>query len=216
MSFNFINSVTTAYHGVDDSGYTFKFQPVVPFRAWGASNILRVVVPYQIDGPGDEGLKSVTLFNLVVLPQKWGRLAFGPVMSLSESASDALSKFAIGPAVGAMKPISKKLNIGLFTQNLFATHVGITQLQPIVAYQLGNGWALSAGDLQFTYDWERGGWVTVPIGFQIGKVQRVAGQAMRFALNPQWNLRNVTGADKVQVTFTVTAAGAGQVKRRRP
>ena len=103
-----------------------------------------------------------------------------------------------------MKPLSKKLNIGLFTQNLFATHVGITQLQPIVAYQLGNGWALSAGDLQFTYDWERGGWVSVPIGFQIGKVQRVAGQAMRFALNPQWNLRNVTGADKVQVTFTVT------------
>ena len=89
MSFNFINNVTTAYHGVDDSGYTFKFQPVVPFRAWGASNILRVVVPYQIDGPGDEGLKSVTLFNLVVLPQKWGRLAFGPVMSLSESASAA-------------------------------------------------------------------------------------------------------------------------------
>ena len=140
----------------------------------------------------------------MVLPQKWGRLAFGPVMSLSESASAAPSRFAIGPAVGAMKPISKKLNVGLFTQNLFATHVGITQLQPIVAYQLGNGWALSAGDLQFTYDWERGGWVSVPIGFQIGKVQRVAGQAMRFALNPQWNLRKVSGADKVQVIFTVT------------
>lgn len=204
MSFNMINSFTTSYHGLDDSGYTFKFQPVVPFRVWRASNILRVVVPYQTSGPGDEGLKSVTIFDLVVLPQKWGRFAIGPVMSLSESTSPVPSKFAIGPAVGAIKPISKKLNVGLFTQNLFAAHVGITQLQPIIAYQLGNGWALSAGDLQFTYDWERGGWVSVPIGFQIGKVRPIAGQPMRFALNPQWNLRNVEGAPKVQLTFTVT------------
>ena len=204
MAFNLINGVTTSYHGVDDSGYTFKFQPVVPFRAWRVNNILRVVVPYQVDGPGNEGLKSVTIFDLAVLPQKWGRLAFGPVMSLSESASAAPSKFAIGPAVGAMKPLSKKLSVGLFTQNLFAAHVGITQMQPIVAYQLGHGWALSAGDLQFTYDWERGGWVLVPIGFQIGVVRPVARQPVRFALNPQWNLRNVTGADKVQITFTVT------------
>jgi len=204
MAFNLINSFTTAYHGLDDSGYEFKFQPVVPFRAWGVNNILRVVVPYQIDGPGNEGLKSVTIFDLVVLPQKWGRFAFGPVMSLSESSSAAPSKFAIGPAVGAMRPMSKKLNVGLFTQNLFASHVGITQIQPIAAYQLGNGWALSMGDLQFTYDWERGGWVSVPVGFQIGVVRRVAAQPFRFAINPQWNLRDVTGAAKAQVTFTVT------------
>jgi len=204
MSFNLINNFTTSYHGLDDSGYTFKFQPVVPFRAWRASNILRVVVPYQTSGPGEEGLKSVTIFDLVVLPQKWGRLAFGPVMSLSESTSPVPSKFAIGPAVGVMRPISKKLNVGLFTQNLFAAHVGLTQIQPIVAYQLGNGWALSAGDLQFTYDWKGGGWVSVPIGVQIGKVRPIARQPMRFALNPQWNLRDVTGAPKVQLTFTVT------------
>ena len=84
------------------------------------------------------------------------------------------------------------------------TFVGITQGQPIVAYQLGDGWALSAGDLQFTYDWERGGWVSVPIGFQVGVVRPVARQPVRFALDPQWNLRNVTGAPKVQLTFTVT------------
>jgi hypothetical protein len=204
MAFNFIGEVTTSYHGLDDHGFTFKFQPVVPFQAWHVSNILRVVVPYQVDGPGDEGLKSVSIFDLVVLPRKWGRLGIGPVMSLSESASDAESKFAIGPAVGAVVPLSKKLGVGGFTQNLFATGVAITQLQPIVAYQLGHGWALSAGDLQFTYDWNMGEWVSLPIGFQIGKVQRVAGQAMRFSLNPQWNLKNITGASKAKIVFTVT------------
>ena len=125
-------------------------------------------------------------------------------MSLSESASDAESKFAIGPAVGAVVPLSKRLSAGAFTQNLFATGVAITQLQPIVAYQLGQGWALSAGDLQFVYDWNTGEWVSLPIGFQIGKVQRVAGQAMRFSLNPQWNLKDITGAIKAKVVFTVT------------
>ena len=204
MAFNFIGEFMTSYHGLDDHGFTFKFQPVVPFQAWHVSNILRVVVPYQVDGPGDEGLKGVSIFDLVVLPQKWGRLGIGPVMSLSESASDAESKFAIGPAVGAMVPISKKLSVGAFTQNLFATGVAITQLQPIVAYQLGHGWALSAGDLQFVYDWDMGEWVSVPIGFQIGKVQKVAGQPMRLSLNPQWNLKDITGASKAKVVFTVT------------
>lgn len=204
MSFNFINEFTTSYYGLDDHGFTFKFQPVVPFRAFKTSNILRVVVPYQTDGPGSEGLKSVTIFDLVVLPQKWGRLGIGPVMSLAESASSAESKFSIGPAVGAVVPISKKLNLGAFTQNLFASGVAITQLQPIVAYQLGHGWALSAGDLQFVYDWELDEWVSLPIGFQIGKVQRVAGQAMRFSLNPQWNLKDIDGANKAKVVFTVT------------
>jgi hypothetical protein len=204
MSFNFANDFRTSFYGMDDDGFEFRFQPVVPFRAWKVSNILRMTVPYQVDGPGDEGLKGVSIFDLVVLPQSWGRLGFGPVMTLSESASDAESKFSIGPAVGGMHPVSKKLNVGLFNQNLFATGVALSQLQPIVAYQLGSGWALSAGDLQFVYDWNMGEWVSIPIGFQIGKVQRVAGQAMRFSLNPQWNLKDIDGANKAKVVFTVT------------
>jgi hypothetical protein len=204
MAFNLIGEWTTSYHGLDDHGFTFKFQPVVPFRAWKVSNILRLVVPYQVDGPGDDGLKSVSIFDLVVLPQKWGRLGIGPVMSLSESASDAESKFAIGPAVGAVVPLSKKLSVGGFTQNLFATGVAITQLQPIVAYQLSHGWALSAGDLQFVYDWNRDEWVSLPIGFQIGKVLKVAGQPMRLSVNPQWNLKDITGAGKAKIVFTAT------------
>jgi len=210
MSFNFINDFRTSFYGVDDDGFEFRFQPVVPFRAWKTSNILRLVVPYQTDGPGNEGLKSVSIFDLVVLPQKWGRFGIGPVMNLAESESAAESKFSIGPALGAVVPISKKLNVGGFTQNLFASGVAITQLQPIVAYQLGSGWALSAGDLQFAYDWNLGAWVSLPIGFQIGKVQRVAGQAMRLSLNPQWNLKDIDGANKAKVVFTVTLLAPGK------
>jgi hypothetical protein len=204
MSFNFIFDFQTSYHDLDDSGFEFRFQPVIPFRVWSASSILRVVVPYQVGGPGNEGLKSVSIFDVVVLPQKWGRLAIGPVMTLVESASEQPAKFSIGPAVGAIVPVSKTLNLGLFNQNLFGNGVAITQLQPIVAYQLGHGWALSAGDLQFTYDWERGGFVAIPIGFQVGVVRPVAGQPVRFALNPQWNLKDIPGTTKTKLVFTVT------------
>ena len=61
MAFNFIGDFRTSFYGSDDQGFEFRFQPVVPFRAWKTSNILRVVVPYQTDGPGNEGLKSVTI-----------------------------------------------------------------------------------------------------------------------------------------------------------
>ena len=58
MSFNLINSLPRRTTGSTTAATRFKFQPVVPFRAWGVNNILRVVVPYQIDGPGNEGLEE--------------------------------------------------------------------------------------------------------------------------------------------------------------
>jgi hypothetical protein len=203
LTLNFIGDARAGYHGVDDNGFEFRFQPVVPYKAWGAPNILRVIVPYQATGPGNEGLKSVAVANLTVLSQSWGRWAVGPVLSMEQSDSDKQSKFSIGPAIGAIAPVSKKLMIGVFNQNLFASNVAITQIQPIIAYQLGDGWALSAGDLQITYDWKQGQWAALPIGFQLGVVRPIAGQPVRFSVNPQWNVKNITGAVKSSVIFTV-------------
>ncbi len=115
MSFSFLSDFTLSYHDLDESGFEFRFQPVVPFRAWKTNNILRVVVPYQ-----------------------------------------------------------------------------------------ASGWALSSGDLQFTYDWQRGEWVSVPIGVQIGVVRRIAGQAFRVSVNPQWNLSDIAGADKATIVLGIT------------
>jgi hypothetical protein len=204
MSFSFVNDFHTSLYDLDDQGFEFRFQPVVPFRAWGGSNILRIVVPYQGSGPGNEGLKDVSIFDLVIVPQRWGRLAIGPVMSFYQSDSDAESKFAVGPAIGVVKPLSKRLLVGAFSQNLFAAHVGISQIQPVITYQLGHGWALSAGDAQFTYDWERDEWTNVPLGVQIGVVRIVAKQPFRFYVNPQWNFKDITGAVKSKVVFGVT------------
>ena len=97
MSLNFLNDVKVSHWDNDEGGFEFEFKPVVPFAAWGKANILRVVVPFQTAGPGEEGLKDVSIFDLVILPQKWGRLGLGPVMRWAESSGGAASKFLIGP-----------------------------------------------------------------------------------------------------------------------
>lgn len=68
----------------------------------------------------------------------------------------------------------------------------------------GNGWALSSGEMQLTMDWERGGLVNVPFGVQLSKVTSLAGQPVKYALNPEYNARSIDGAPRWQVRFTFT------------
>lgn len=206
MSFNIIGDYTGAFHGPDNgrSGDAFDltFRPVIPFKAFGRPNILRMTVPYQVDGRGEDGINTVTLFDLVIIGQQWGRLGLGAVATLAnDSAPDT---FVIGPAVGGVWDYAEKTKLGLFNQNVFGGDTAISQLQPIFAHQLGDGWALSAGDLQFTYDWKRSRWTNVPIGFQIGKVTRWGSQPVRWAINPQYNLKNDDGLTKWKLVFTFT------------
>lgn len=209
-NFSFINDVTLSYRDaadgapIDDNGYQLRFQPVVPFKAWGTSHILRITLPYDIAGPGPEGLGDVTIFDVVILPQSWGRLGIGAVGSFSAASSDATWKASGGPAIGFVYQVSKKLNVGFFNQNLFGTGVAISQMQPILAYQLGSGWSLSLGDLQWPYDWHNDRFASMPIGVQLGKVLPVAGQPMRFAVNPQYDLQDLPGASRFKALFTVT------------
>ena len=146
----------------------------------------------------------MTIFDLVILPQSWGRLGVGVVGSFAAATSDVSAHASGGPAIGFVAGVSKKLNLGLFNQNLFGNDVAISQIQPIAAYQLGSGWSLSLGDLQWPYDWERGEFLSMPIGVQLGKVLPVAKQPMRFAVNPQYDLKDLPGGSRFKVLFTVT------------
>jgi hypothetical protein len=187
--------------GPDDS-LDMLFRPVIPFKAFGTSNILRLTLPYRLSGPGEDGLGDVSLFDLLVFNAPWGRWGVGPVMTFV-SADAAPDDFAIGPAIGGVWQYSKRLNLGLFNQNVFAEDTAISQLQPIIAYQLGGGWSLSAGDLQFVYDWQNSRWLSIPIGLQLGKVLRIAGQPIRLAINPQYNFKDDDGLDAWKLVFTL-------------
>ncbi len=87
MSFNIIGDYTGAFYGPDNgrSGDAFDltFRPVIPFKAFGKPNILRMTVPYQVDGRGGNGINTVSLFDLVIFGQQWGRLGLGAVVTLA-------------------------------------------------------------------------------------------------------------------------------------
>ena len=209
MTFSLINDVSTSYYrapdgsALDETGYSLRFQPVLPFTAWGVANIFRMTIPYQVDGPGPEGLADVTIFDLVVLPRSWGRLGLGVVGSFAAATRETDSHASFGPAIGFVAPASKSVNLGLFNQNLFGDGVAISQIQPIVAWVLGGGWSLSLGDLQWPYDWNRHEFVSMPIGVQLGKVQPIAGQAMRFSVNPQYDMKGLPGTSRFKVLVTI-------------
>jgi hypothetical protein len=44
----------------------------------------------------------------------------------------------------------------------------------------------------------------MPIGVQLGKVLPVAKQPMRFAVNPQYDLKDLPGGSRLKILFTVT------------
>lgn len=209
MALNFQSIYVAGFHGADipreaDDAWVFQFRPVIPFEFLGHPNILRATIPFQSGGRGEEGFGPVSIFDLFVFNESWGRWGLGPVMSI-DTTGDLPDEFAIGPAVGFVWQVNKKLNLGIFSQNIFAGDTAVTNIQPVIAYQLGDGWSLSAGDLQFSYDWENARWLSVPVGVQLGKVVKLGGLPTRFAINPQYNLQNDRGLAEWSVTFTFTA-----------
>jgi len=200
MSLNLRYTRIPSFHGMDGSAGSSQFQAVIPFRAWNTSNILRATVNYTNSGPAPDGLSDVTIFNLLVFDKPWGRWGAGPVAQLLPGRDGDSDTFAIGPAVGFVTT-SGPWTYGLFNQNLFADDIGISSLQPVLAYQMGNGWALAAGDAQWTYDWERSTFVNLPIGAQLSRVMNVGGQSIKWSINPEYNLRDLDGMPEWSVRF---------------
>ena len=192
MSINLRYTGIPSFHGLDGSADVSQFQAVIPFRAWDTSNILRATVNYTHSGPAPNGLSDVTIFNLLVFDKPWGRWGAGPVAQLLPGRDGDSDTFAIGPAVGFVAS-SGRWTYGVFNQNLFGDDIAISSLQPVLAYQMGNGWALATGDAQWTRDWDRGEFVNLPVGVQLSRVTRIGGQSVKWSINPEYNLRDRQG-----------------------
>ncbi len=207
MSLGLITGYTGDYRGsqpgLDDHSWDFKFQPVIPFKFLDMPNILRLSLPYRFSGRGEHGLGDVSVFDLALVNESWGRWGLGPVMTFAGD-DDAEDKFVFGPAIGGVIQASKEFSFGAFNQNVFGPDTAVSQFQPILTWQLGDGWSLSGGDLQFTYDWHGDRWVNLPVGFQLGKVLQIGGQPLRLAVNPQYNLARHEGLEQWKVLFSVT------------
>jgi hypothetical protein len=77
MAFNLINDFRTSFTGFDDTGFEFRFQPVVPFRAFKASILLRLAVPYLGVAPDRISAGDCTGARRAAVPHV-GEPAVGP------------------------------------------------------------------------------------------------------------------------------------------
>lgn len=200
MSFGFRSITTTNYYGIPGSSHQIQFQPAIPFIAWGKTNILRISLPYNTGGVPGSGLADVTIFDLVVFPAGGGRFAIGPVVNFASNPVAREDRVQAGPALGYVGS-KGKWTLGILNQNLFGSDTKFTAIQPLVAYSLGNGWALAAGDAQYSVDWNRGEFVNIPLGIQLGKIFKMGNQLARWTINPEYNARSIPGSPHWTIRF---------------
>jgi hypothetical protein len=183
---NFQNRYVSSFYGNTDQQNTFVFQPVIPYKAFGTNHIFRATMPYRLDGPFQDGLDPVTLFDLMVIPFAKGRMGVGPVVSFGPNNGDGRDTIQAGPAIGYVTQ-KGKWTLGAFNQNLISGDTNVSFLQPVIAYTINPKWTISAGDLQEGYDWKSDQWVSLPVGFQVGRLVQVGKTTLRLAYNPQYN-----------------------------
>jgi hypothetical protein len=73
MQFRFRENWNWPLAGSGQHSQQFQFRPTIPFKAWDKVSLLRVTVPYDIQGSGAPGLDQVEIFDALVLETDWGR-----------------------------------------------------------------------------------------------------------------------------------------------
>ena len=90
-------------------------------------------------------------------------------------------KWAVGPAAG-IAAREETFLWGLCNQNLFTVaeqfdgpDVNISTLQPLLNYSLGDGWSVGVSEMTFVYDWDDGGFTSLPLGAKVSRLVRFGG-----------------------------------------
>jgi len=191
--------------GPDDrTQNVLNFQPVVPFGLGSSVNLItRTIVPLitQPDLAATSG--STTgfgdiLFTSWLSPKEAGSVVWGlgPVISIPVGKEGlSTEKWALGASFVALTMPGQWV-VGGLVNNIWSVggdenlnDVNQMTLQPIINYNLANGWYLVSVAL-ITADWEAddGNRWTVPLGGGAGKVFRIGSQPMNGSVQVFYNV----------------------------
>ncbi|OCP35774.1 hypothetical protein [Ensifer sp. LC163] len=213
MSLQLADWYTPTYHHLDDSDNAIALRAAIPFELGGIDNIFRITAPIITDHPALEpGLGDITIFDLMVFNENWGRWGVGAVALLPTGGDHrGADQWALGPALGFTAPVSDDLLVGLFNQNLF--HIGgdqalgqadvnVSTFQPILSHKLGGGWSVGFSEMQIAYDWEDGRFSSLPLGIQVSKLQKFGDLPVQFSLQYEHNFADsqVAPSDTIRAT----------------
>ena len=200
------------YHHSDTEDNSIVLRAAVPFKIGEQKHIMRVTAPFVTASPVlDSGLSDITLFDLAVFDQSWGRFGVGLVALLPTGGSKrGAEKWGVGAALGFVAR-EESFMWGLFNQNVLTvagedkrSDVNISSLQPIFTYKLGGGWSAGTSEMQITYDWEQHRWSSLPLGFGINKLERFSQSTppIQFSMQYEHNFadKGVTPSDTLRFT----------------
>jgi hypothetical protein len=170
----------------------------IPFSTGPLDHIFRITAPFITDHPVlEDGLSDITVFDLVVFNQTWGRWGVGAVALLPTGGSTrGADQWAAGPAVGFTARPAPGWLVGLFNQNLFhisgeqalgQEDVNISSFQPILNHALGKGWSVGLSEMQIVYDWDGSEFTSLPLGLQISKLHKFGDQPVQFSAQYEHN-----------------------------
>jgi hypothetical protein len=181
-----------------DKGF-IQFRLVAPIPKTGKIPITmlpRLTLRYKQNANGDWGFGGNDLFILGIVNQ-WasGRWGIGPQINFPSQEGFGNRNWGAGFATAiTQRAIDDKLFLALLFQQAWTKVNGETQatslvINPVIVYQLGQGWYIGNGDFVIRYNWQNGGWF-FPMGLRLGKAfineKRTLNTYIEWAASAAW------------------------------
>lgn len=140
---------------------------------------------------GVTGLGDLQLFDLVTIKQSWGRWGFGPALVFPTATSPLLGagKWQAGPSAALIYTGIKNLTVGAIVQNPISyagsgerSAVNQMTISPTFTFNLQKGWFVGLTDYNWSFNWEKGGAPTIPVGMQFGKIVKIGKQPISLSM----------------------------------
>ena len=77
------------------------------------------------------------------------------------------------------------------------------KVQPILAVSLPRGWEVGTSEMNFTYNWIKGQWSDLPLGFEIGKNFELCSQKLKFSGQVEYNFATAANTSAWTLRFTL-------------
>jgi hypothetical protein len=182
------------------------YRSTVPLSILGASSTLHIRLPYAVASTGRSDGGNIEVMDLIGVSNRLGQWGAGAVATLGSIDSFGLNTFQAGPAL-AFVTRAGRWQLGAVNRNLFSQHAAMSSIQPVIAYQAGRGWSVSAGNIEYKLDWHHKGPMAIPASIQVGKVLEHGSRYYRFSVAPEYNVRGIYGAPRWTVTMGVAILG---------
>jgi len=150
--------------------------PIPKSESMPVTILPRLTLRLNQNSAGDYGFGSSDIFALIIA-QQWstGRWGIGPQINFPSQEGFGNTNWGYGLAAAVtQRALNDDLFIAFLLQQTWSNDAaGVNRanslaINPILVYQLGNGWYIGNGDFVVSYDWQNKAF-RVPFGLRVGK-----------------------------------------------